>query len=67
MYILGISADYHDSSAALLLDGQLVAAAAEERFSRRKHDAALPSQAIQWCLEHAGIQARDLEEARRQF
>lgn len=44
MYILGISADYHDSSAALLLDGQLVAAAAEERFSRRKHDPALPSQ-----------------------
>src|SRR6202522_1638459 len=61
MYILGISADYHDSSAALLLDGQLVAAAAEERFSRRKHDPALPSQAIKWCLKHAGIQARDLE------
>jgi carbamoyltransferase len=61
MYILGISADYHDSSAALLLDGQLIAAAAEERFSRRKHDSALPSQSIDWCLEHAGIQARDLE------
>jgi carbamoyltransferase len=61
MYILGISCDYHDSSAALLLDGQLVAAAAEERFSRRKHDSAIPSLTIAWCLEHAGIQARELD------
>jgi len=60
MYILGVSCDYHDSSAALLLDGQLVAAASEERFSRRKHDSAIPSLAIAWCLKHAGIQARDL-------
>lgn len=61
MYILGVSCDYHDSSAALLLDGQLVAAAAEERFSRRKHDSGIPSLTIAWCLEHAGIEARDLD------
>ena len=61
MYILGVSCDYHDSSAALLLDGQLVAAASEERFSRKKHDSAIPSLTIAWCLEHAGIQARDLD------
>jgi carbamoyltransferase len=61
MYILGISCDYHDSSAALLKDGQLIAAASEERFSRKKHDSAIPSLAIAWCLEHAGIQALDLD------
>jgi carbamoyltransferase len=61
MYILGVSCDYHDSSIALLKDGQLVAAAAEERFSRKKHDSAIPSLAIQWCLEHAGIQSQDLD------
>jgi carbamoyltransferase len=61
MYILGVSCDYHDSSAALLQDGQLVAAGSEERFSRRKHDSAIPSLTIAWCLKHAGIQARDLE------
>jgi carbamoyltransferase len=60
MYILGISCDYHDSSAALLEDGHLIAAVAEERFSRRKHDPALPSRAIAWCLEHARIRPRDL-------
>jgi carbamoyltransferase len=61
MYILGVSCDYHDSSAALLRDGQLVAAASEERFSRRKHDSAIPSLTIAWCLEHAGIETRDLD------
>ncbi|MGA3239531.1 MAG: carbamoyltransferase [Bryobacteraceae bacterium] len=61
MYILGVSCDYHDSSAALLKDGQLVAAASEERFSRKKHDSAIPSLTIAWCLEHAGIQAQDLD------
>jgi carbamoyltransferase len=61
MYILGVSCDYHDSSAALLKDGQLVAAASEERFSRKKHDSAIPSQTIAWCLEYAGIQSRDLD------
>jgi len=61
MYILGISCDYHDSSAVLLQAGQLVAGASEERFSRKKHDAGIPSRTIAWCLEHAGIQARDLD------
>jgi carbamoyltransferase len=61
MYILGVSCDYHDSSAALLRDGQLIAAASEERFSRRKHDSAIPELTIAWCLKHAGIQARDLD------
>jgi carbamoyltransferase len=60
MYILGVSCDYHDSSAALLEGGHLIAAAAEERFSRKKHDSALPVQAIRWCLEHAGIHSGDL-------
>lgn len=55
MHILGISADYHDSSAALLRDGELVAAAQEERFSRVKHDARLPRHAIRYCLEEGGI------------
>lgn len=55
MYILGISAFYHDSAAALLQDGTIVAAAQEERFSRKKHDAAFPVQAIQSCLNQAGI------------
>jgi carbamoyltransferase len=61
MYILGVSCDYHDASAALLEDGQLVAAAAEERFSRKKHDPALPVRAIRWCLEHVGLQSRDVD------
>jgi carbamoyltransferase len=61
MYILGVSCDYHDASATLLKEGQLIAAAAEERFSRKKHDSALPSRSIGWCLEHAGIQSRDLD------
>src|SRR5438105_1365623 len=61
MYILGVSCDYHDASAALLQEGELIAAAAEERFSRKKHDSTLPSRAIGWCLEHAGIQSKDLD------
>jgi carbamoyltransferase len=60
-WILGVSALYHDSAAALLKDGVLVAAASEERFSRLKHDASLPVLAARWCLEQAGIQARDLD------
>jgi carbamoyltransferase len=51
--ILGISAYYHDSAAALLVDGRIVAAAQEERFSRRKHDAGFPGNAILYCLEAA--------------
>ena len=61
MYILGISCFYHDSAAALLHDGMLVAAAEEERFSRLKHDSGFPAQAIQFCLETAGITADDLD------
>jgi carbamoyltransferase len=61
MYILGISCFYHDSAAALLHDGQLLAAAEEERFSRLKHDAGFPKQAISFCLQTAGITAADLD------
>lgn len=60
MYILGISAFYHDSAAALLKDGELVAAASEERFTRKKHDPGFPSNAIRFCLNYAGITAKDL-------
>ena len=63
MYILGISCFYHDSAAALIKDGKLIAAAEEERFSRIKHDFNFPSQAIRFCLEHAGISEKDLEYA----
>jgi len=54
-YILGISAFYHDSAAALLADGNIVAAAQEERFTRRKHDADFPHNAVEYCLGEAGI------------
>jgi carbamoyltransferase len=54
-YILGISAYYHDSAAALVRDGVIVAAAQEERFTRKKHDAAFPEQAIQYLLKEANI------------
>ena len=59
--ILGISAFYHDSAAALIIDGEIIAAAQEERFSRKKHDAGFPSGAIQYCLERAGLTAHDLD------
>ena len=61
MYILGISAFYHDSAAALLKDGEIVAAAQEERFSRKKHDPDFPINAINYCLSAADISAKDLE------
>jgi len=57
MNILGISAFYHDSAAALVRDGEIVAAAQEERFTRKKHDARLPSHAVEYCLAEAGIDA----------
>ncbi len=63
MYILGISCFYHDSAAALIKDGKLIAAAEEERFSRIKHDFNFPSKAIRFCLEHAGISEKDLDYA----
>ena len=58
--ILGISAYYHDSAAALLRDGEILAAAQEEGFSRTKHDARFPARAVRWCLEYAGLGLRDL-------
>lgn len=60
-YILGLSAYYHDSAAALICDGEIVAAAQEERFSRKKHDPAFPAQAIKYCMTEAGISYQDLD------
>jgi carbamoyltransferase len=59
--ILGISAFYHDSAACLVVDGQITAAAQEERFTRKKHDAAFPKNAVAYCLREGGIQAGDLD------
>lgn len=60
-FILGISAYYHDSAAALLRDGVILAAAQEERFTRKRHDARFPRQAIAYCLKEAGVRLTDLE------
>jgi carbamoyltransferase len=60
--ILGISAYYHDSAAAVVCDGKIIAAAQEERFSRKKHDASFPAEAIKYCLEAAGVQLQDIDE-----
>src|SRR5690242_3053235 len=59
-YVLGISAFYHDSAAALLRDGEIVAAAQEERFTRKKGDADFPKNALAYCLATAGITTADL-------
>jgi carbamoyltransferase len=59
--ILGISAYYHDSAASLVVDGEIVAAAQEERFTRKKHDARFPESAVAYCLEAAGIRAEQLD------
>src|SRR5919112_4208910 len=61
MIVLGLSAYYHDSAAALPVDGEIVAAAQEERFTRRKHDPSFPAEAIRACLAQAGIAARDVD------
>ncbi len=61
MRILGISAFYHDSAAALVEDGRILAAAQEERFSRRKHDPGFPLHAIEYCLREAGIRLRSVD------
>jgi carbamoyltransferase len=61
MKILGISAFYHDSAAALVVDGDIVAAAQEERFTRRKHDARFPAEAVRFCLGEAGERLSDLD------
>lgn len=60
-YILGVSAYYHDSAAALIADGRIVAAAHEERFTRKKHDSSFPSRAVAWILEESGLRMADLE------
>jgi carbamoyltransferase len=60
MKILGISCFYHDSAAALLVDGEIVATAQEERFTRKKHDAGFPENAVRYCLAEAGISAAEL-------
>lgn len=61
MKILGISAFYHDSAAALVVDGEIIAAAQEERFTRKKHDAGFPKHAIDFCLKKAKIASADLD------
>ena len=61
MYILGISCFYHDSAACLVRDGDIVAAAQEERFTRKKHDPRFPQNAIKWSLEEEGITAQDID------
>ena len=61
MRILGLSAFYHDSAAALIEDGRIVAAAQEERFTRRKHDADYPSHAVAWCLRETGLAPGDVD------
>ena len=57
--ILGISAFYHDSAACLVRDGAIVAAAQEERFTRKKHDAGFPSHAVRYCLREGGVSLND--------
>jgi carbamoyltransferase len=61
MKILGVSAFYHDSAATLVVDGKIVAAAQEERFSRKKHDEAFPVKAAEYCLREAGVRNEDLD------
>ena len=61
MYILGISAFYHDSAAWLIKDGEIVAAAQEERFTRKKHDAGFPYHAINYCIKETQIAANQID------
>ena len=61
MNILGISCHYHDSAAALVVDGVPLCAVQEERLSRRKNDAAFPLKAIEWCLESTGLEPAALD------
>src|SRR3989338_308815 len=62
-YVLGISCFYHDSAAALVKDGEIIAAAQEERFTRKKHDFSFPENAVKYCLNEAGIVSKDLSFA----
>jgi carbamoyltransferase len=59
--ILGISSNYHDASAAIIMDGVVVAAAAEERFTLQKHDPSFPTYSAQFCLELAGCTTQELD------
>src|ERR1035437_7432733 len=61
MTILGISAFYHDSAAAIIQDGKIIAAAQEERFTRKKHDDSFPIKAVEFCLKYAGCNINDLD------
>ena len=61
MIVLGISAYYHDSAAAIVRDGVIVNAAQEERFTRKKHDPSFPVNAIRWCIADAGIAPNDID------
>ena len=63
MKIVGLSAYYHDSAACLVIDGEVVAAAQEERFTRKKHDPAFPARAVRFCLEDRGLSAKDIDYA----
>ena len=64
--ILGISAYYHDSAAALIVDGKIIAAAHEERFTRKKHDSSFPIHAVNYVLKEARLNYNDLTAVRRQ-
>ena len=59
--ILGVSAYYHDSAAALVRDGEIVAAAQEERFTRKKHDASFPARAVEYCLSEGRLRVEDVD------
>ena len=61
MIILGISCYFHDSYAVIVQDGNLICAAEEERFSRKKHDFGFPEKAIEFCLEKSGIEASEID------
>ena len=61
-YILGLSCYYHDSAAALIKNGEIIAAAQEERFSRKKHDSRFPQNAITYCLTSQGINLSEVKE-----
>ena len=61
MRIIGVSAFYHDSAAALIEDGRIVAAAQEERFTRKKHDAGFPRNALRYCLEEARLEPAQID------
>ena len=61
-YILGISAFYHDSAACLLKDGKIIAAAQEERFTRKKHDSSYPKNAIKFVLDYANLNLSEVDQ-----